>query len=65
MYKTEQKEVSSEGETITVWGISDENGFIFDFTTDYEAAKKFVALLNENNVGKQHVAEIAEDFFYT
>ncbi len=64
MYKAEQKEISAEGETVTVWGIADENGFILDFTTDYEAAESFVRMLNENGVERQHVTEIAEDLFY-
>ena len=65
MYKAEKKEISAEGKTVTVWGISDENGFILDFTTDYNTAEKFVASLNLNGVERQHVAEIAEDTFYS
>lgn len=65
MYKAEQKEISAEGESITVWGVSDENGFILDFTTDYQEAERFAAVLNENAVEKQHIAEIAEDMFYS
>lgn len=64
MYKAESKEISSEGESVTVWGVSDENGFIIDFTTDYETAERFVRILNENEVERQQVAEIAEDIFY-
>lgn len=65
MYNTELKEISSDGEIITVWGVSDENGFILDLTTDCEAAERFVRLLNENEVERLHVIEIAEDVFYS
>ncbi len=65
MYRAEQKQISAEGDSVTVWGISDENGFILDFTTDYEKAEKLAAILNENLVERQHAAEIAEDLFYS
>lgn len=65
MYRAEQKQISAEGDSVTVWGISDENGFILDFTTDYEKAEKLAAILNENSVERQHAAEIAEDLFYS
>lgn len=65
MYRAEQKQISVEGESVMIWGISDENGFILDFTTDYGEAEKLVAILNENSVERQHVAEIAEDLFYS
>ncbi len=65
MYRAEQKQISVEGCFVKVWGISDENGFILDFTTDNEKAEKLAAILNENSVERQHVTEIAEDLFYS
>ncbi|MBQ2973874.1 MAG: hypothetical protein IJE19_05915 [Clostridia bacterium] len=65
MYRAEQKQISAEDDSVTVWGISDEKGFILDFTTDYGQAENLAALLNENSVERQHVAEIAEDLFYS
>lgn len=65
MYKAEQKEISAEGESISVWGVSDENGFILDFTTERKTAEDFAGFLNENDVERQQVMEIAEDMFYS
>lgn len=65
MYTAEQKEISAEDSIISVWGISDENGFILDFTTDYKTAEEFADFLNINNVERQHIPEIIEDYFYS
>lgn len=65
MYKAEQKEISAEDSMISVWGISDDNGFIIDFTTDRSIAEEIADILNKNNVERQHVAEIVEDCFYS
>lgn len=65
MYITESKEISADGGTVLVWGVSDEHGFILDFTENQSLAEEFVVLLNENKVDRQHVVEIAEDMFYS
>ncbi len=65
MYKAEQKEISAEDSIILVWGISDDNGFILDFTTDKNIAEEFADILNKNDVERQHIAEIIEDYYYS
>lgn len=65
MYKSEKKDVSADGETISVWGVSDENGFILDFTTERAVAECFAEFLNKNAVESRNVIEIAEDMFYS
>lgn len=65
MYKAEKKDVSADGETISVWGVSDENGFILDFTTERAVAECFAEFLNKNAVESRNVIEIAEDMFYS
>ncbi len=65
MYTAEQKEISAEDSIISVWGVSDDNGFILDFTTDYKTAKEFADILNKNNVERKHIPEIIEDYFYS
>lgn len=65
MYRAEQKEISTEDSIISVWGISDENGFILDFTTDKKTAEEFIGILNKNNVERPHIPEIIEDWFYS
>ena len=65
MYKAEQKEIPSEDSIMSVWGISDDNGFILDFTTDKYIAEEFAEFLNRNGVERQHVPEIIEDYYYS
>lgn len=65
MYSTQCKKAEIEGETCTLYGVSDGSGFCFDFTTDEKAANKFAAFLNENDVEPCHVQEIIEDLFYS
>ena len=65
MYKAEQKEISAEDGMMSVWGISDDNGFIIDFTTDKSIAEEFACFLNNNDVERSNVAEIIEDCFYS
>ena len=65
MYKTKSVEKVIEGESKTVYGVTDETGFFLDFTNDVEQAKMFADLLNENKVEPCHVPEIIEDLFYT
>ena len=65
MYKAEQKEISADGESISVWGVSDENGFILDFTAERKIAEDFAGFLNENDVERQQVMAVAEDMFYS
>lgn len=65
MYKIQCRETDVEGETHILYGISDENGFCFDFTTNEKCAEKFAEFLNMNAVEACHVSEIIEDFFYS
>ena len=65
MYRVEKEQIEIEGSTLTVYGIADEKGFIFDFTTELQKAEETVTLLNENNVEHCHVADIIEDIIYT
>lgn len=65
MYKAEQKEISADGESISVWGVSDEKGFILDFTAERKIAEDFAGFLNENDVERQQVMAVAEDMFYS
>ncbi len=64
MYRAEQKDFSSDDGVISVWGISDDDGFIFDFTTDNKKAEEIADVLNKNKVERVNVAEIIEDLFY-
>lgn len=65
MYKAEKEQIEIEDSAKTVCGIADENGMIITFTSDFETAENFAALLNELSVERCHVAEIAEDMFYS
>lgn len=65
MYRAEKEQTEIEECSATVCGIADENGMIISFTSDFEIAEEFARLLNELSVESCHVAEIAEDMFYT
>lgn len=65
MYKAETEQIETEDSVKTVCGIADESGMIITFTSDFEAAERFALLLNELSVERCHVAEIAEDMFYS
>lgn len=47
--------------------VEDENGKeikrIFDVSTDFDAIKKFVNSLNENNVSPEHLECLLEDYY--
>lgn len=65
MYKAEKLKSEIETDSMNICGISDENGIIYTFASDLEAVENFVRILNENSVERCHVAEIAEDIFYS
>ena len=65
LYKIQCKEFESEGETRTLYGVADENGFLLDFTDDIFAAQRIVDLLNINQVEQCHVFDVVEDLLYS
>ena len=65
LYRAQSTELNIDGETCILYGISDENGFYSDFTTDKQSAEKFAEFLNQNGVEPCHVQDIIEDFFYS
>ena len=65
MYKAEKLKSEIEDSSIDICGISDENGIIYTFASDFENVENFVRILNENSVERCHVADIAEDVFYS
>lgn len=65
MYKAQSKELKIEGKKCVLYGVSDENGFYYDFTTDKICAERFADFLNDNKVEPCHVPEIIEDYFYS
>ena len=46
MYKAEQKEISAEDSMISVWGISDDNGFIIDNEVVAEDGDKLYIIIS-------------------
>lgn len=65
LYKMQCKEIEAEGETRTLYGVSDDSGFFCEFTEDAEAAQRTVDLLNENQVERCQVYDVIEDLFYS
>jgi len=65
LYKAQSIETNIDGEIFILYGISGENGFLCDFTTDKRCAERFAEFLNKNNVEPCHVPDIIEDFFYS
>ena len=65
MYKAEKLKSEIENGSMNTCGVSDENGMIYTFASDFGTVEKFVRILNENSVERCHVAEIAEDMFYS
>lgn len=65
MYKAKKLKSEIKDSCIDVCGVSDESGIIYTFTSDFEAVENFVRILNENSVERCHVADIAEDMFYS
>lgn len=65
MYLIAKETVVAEDSEMEFYGISDNNGLIITFTEDFEEAKKFVELCNENNVESNHISDLIEDFYYT
>lgn len=65
MYRAEKEQAEIEDCIKTVYGIADESGMIITFTSDFQTAERFALLLNELSVERCHVAEIAEDMFYS
>ena len=62
MYKAKM-EKSEIKESVVIYSIADESGIIIRFISDYDSAEGFANLLNELQVERCHVAEIAEDVF--
>lgn len=65
MYKAEKLKSEIENDSTNTCCISDENGIIYTFASDFAAVEDFARILNENSVERCHVAEIAEDMFYS
>lgn len=65
LYKMQCKEIEIEGETRTLYGVSDENGFFCEFTENIAAAQKAVEFLNDNLVESCHICDVIEDLFYS
>ena len=65
MYKAEKLKSENEIGSVNTCGVSDENGIIYTLASDFGAVENFVRILNENSVERCHVAEIAEDMFYS
>ncbi len=53
------------GKTKILFGITDGDKILIDFTTDKSEAEKAVELMNKNNVEPNHVFDVIEDLFYS
>ncbi len=65
MYRVAKTVKSICGKTETLYGISDGDKILIEFTTDKSKAENAVDLMNKNNVEPNHVFDVIEDLFYS
>lgn len=65
MYRVAKTIKNICGKTEIIFGVTDGDKILIDFTTDKSEAEKAVELMNKNGVEPNHVFDVIEDLIYS